>query len=226
MALFSLPATVAVLGATTPTIIVSAIVGALALSPFTTALGERLAKLLEQAPDTKDAPTAKAGRILIVGADDAGVAAARCLHEAGADYLLVESDADAFASARAENLSVSYGDPTDTRLLDGAGAKEAKAIFVSPHGASAADLADIVNRRYGDIPVYAASKSAEGAATLKEMGVTPVSYGETQSLAEAVLGFAQTVGAVTGPLYDLRRALLSDEGAAKNTPGDFLPHAS
>ncbi|MEM1102848.1 MAG: cation:proton antiporter, partial [Pseudomonadota bacterium] len=133
LALFSLAAAQAVIGAEAATIVIAAIVCTLVAAPALAGLGGRLAERIDPAP-TAPAPavpakqTARPGRVVIAGAGEPGIAAARCLHEAGADYLLLENDGKRFAAGRAEGLSISYGAPFDVKLLDQVGAGGAKAI--------------------------------------------------------------------------------------------------
>jgi len=223
LALFSLAATQAVIGQTAPTILIAAIVGTLILAPLTAALGARLAARNAAAPD---APPARPGRILVAGAGETGVAAARCLHEAGADYLLLENDAARFAAAKAEGLAISYGDPANTKLLDGVGARGARAIFLGSAPEDLSEAARLYRAHYPAAPLYAAAPTPAAAERLTDLGVTPLPSGEGETLNDALLGFVGAVGAAKGPLYDLRRALRTDAGEASPEGGDILPRAS
>ncbi|MCP2669863.1 cation:proton antiporter [Maricaulaceae bacterium EIL42A08] len=131
LVLLALPAVSGALGAQAAAVLVGATAASLALTPAWTALGMKLARKLAQAKVKVSEPTASpdGGRPILVFAMTASSRLALDgLRKFHIPYVAIDSDADRFMDAVSDGYDVTFGDPSDVRLMKAVGVTNARAL--------------------------------------------------------------------------------------------------
>lgn len=186
----------------------------MALTPFLSALGKRLARKLKPEPAVEPSLVlpdhlAAAPRVIIVGYGRVGQVVASLLAAHGIEYLAVDWDADVVASARATGAPVFYGNATNPLFLDHSGLATARALVVtmdSPAGAE--EVVAAARKTRADLPVIARARDPRHAARLYAKGASnavPETVEASLQLSEALLAdIGVPMGAVIASIHERR----------------------
>jgi hypothetical protein len=164
----ALPAVNGALGAEAAAILVGASAASLALTPLWTALGMKLARKLAEARVKVSEPTARPDGerpILVFAMNASGRMAVDGLKRFNVPYVAIESDADRFMEAVSDGYDVTFGDPSDVRLMKAVGVTKARALAL---GASryeiSKEITPYVHETFPDLSRFVAvSDEAEKA---------------------------------------------------------------
>ena len=154
------------------------------------------------------------GHVIICGAGHLGRLVAQALVLADMPYLLVESDYEAFQSARAVGLNVLLGDASRLATLKAAGVENANMVIISfNHPPSAARIARTLRHAYPHVAVIATSLTDQETRHLLSVpGLRVYSEKIAAGLAlaeQALLDRGLSAEAKDALIADLRRQLQS-----------------
>ncbi len=155
-----------------------ALVLSMAAAPVLIRHHERLARLLSAVasqpapPQDEESESAARARhlrdhVVICGAGSLGRTVSQALEASDIDHLLVESDYEAYATARAAQLPVLFGDASRINTLRAAGVDRARLVVITFHRPEQAlRIAHWLRHTHPDIPVLATALSEGEAARL------------------------------------------------------------
>ncbi len=153
---------------------VTAIAISLAVTPFVSNLGRKLAgRLRAGPPDSKlagdDAP------VLIVGMTSAGRAVADALTFNEVGYLALEADHDRFQLALADGYLVHRANPADPRSWDAIGFERRQVLVVATGDTEVSrELTPLAQQRMPGLARIIAVESAEAIEEMAALGLLPV----------------------------------------------------
>ncbi len=178
--------------------IVIAVVGlGLAATPVLSGLGHKLGLKLEvRAHDHLAVPTLDAprGHVIIGGFGRVGGMVAEALEREKVPFVAVDSNPRRVAIERASGRPVYFGDAGREEILERLGADGAIAFVLTLDSPTAAErMAEVIHRRWGNVPVLARAKDADHACRLAGHGVSGV-------IPETVEGSLQLVAQLLGTL--------------------------
>lgn len=168
---------------------VTAIAISLAVTPFVSNLGRKLAgRLRAGPPDSKlagdDAP------VLIVGMTPAGRAVADALTFNEVGYLALEADHDRFQLALADGYQVHRANPADPRSWDAIGFERRQVLVVATGDTEVSrELTPLAQQRMPGLARIIAVEGAEAIEEMAALGLLPVDMstsGGTERLTELV----------------------------------------
>jgi CPA2 family monovalent cation:H+ antiporter-2 len=108
--------------------------------------------------------------VIVCGAGELGLALSQTLRLAGVSHLLLESDTEQAATARATGAPVVYGDASRPDTLNAAGLSQARLVVVTfPHPQSASRIAWAVRQHHPALPVVVVCWREREALALKEL---------------------------------------------------------
>ncbi|XBQ16419.1 MAG: cation:proton antiporter [Oceanicaulis sp.] len=195
LVLLALPNVSAALGAETAGALVAASAASLALTPLWTGLGLKLARRL--AARNRPAPSAPSGDdrpILVFAMTPSGRMAVDGLAKFGVPYVAIDSDADRFMAASSDGYDVSFGDPSDVRLMDAVGATRARALALAKSRYEISrEVTDYVRETYPDLARFVLVDTQAEADRHRALGMTAVlnrSRPEGLDFAAALLRYA------------------------------------
>lgn len=198
LVLLALPAVSGALGAEVAAILVGASALSLALTPIWTALGMKLAKKLAQARVKVSEPLARPDGerpILVFAMTPSGRMAVDGLKRFNVPYVAIESDADRFMEAVSDGYDVTFGDPSDVRLMKAVGVINARALAL---GASryeiSKEITPYVNETYPDMSRFVVVQDDAEKARHEDLNMTAIinrAAPEGLDFAVALLRFAQ-----------------------------------
>ncbi len=131
LVLLAMPAVSSALGEQVAAALVGASAASLALTPIWTALGMKLAKKLAQSKVKITEPSASPDGerpILVFAMTPSGRLALDGMKHFSIPYVAIESDADRFMEAVSDGYDVTFGDPSDVRLMKAVGVTKARAL--------------------------------------------------------------------------------------------------
>ncbi len=161
-------------------VVFTGIAASLVLTPTLAALGNSLARWLEQRSASakrigETTAKAVAAPIVIFGMDDIGRSVADALEAHGVGYDALEGDYDRFLAASADGYPVAFGDLGDVRLMATLGYAEREAIVITiAHYEVAAALTPTMHERYPDLPCFVAVDSEADKVRYKQLGLRPI----------------------------------------------------
>ncbi|MEO0548950.1 MAG: cation:proton antiporter [Pseudomonadota bacterium] len=128
-------ATTDIVSAFAETIIVAGVALSLAAAPLWAGLGMRLSRFIaarrkENTPEDASASNGRATPVVIFGMTDAGRLAADALKDNHIAFVAFDADPDRFMSAIADGYQVLFGDASNLKLVQAAGAANARAIVI------------------------------------------------------------------------------------------------
>ncbi|AOL93319.1 cation:proton antiporter domain-containing protein [Porphyrobacter sp. LM 6] len=174
LVLLALPAVAGLVEARLVSALITAIAISLAVTPFVSNIGRKLAgRLRAGPPDAKlagdDAP------VLIIGMTPAGRAVADALAFNGIGYLALEPDHDRFQIALADGYHVHRANPADPRSWDAIG-MERRAVLVVATGQIEAsrELTPLARERLPQIARVIAVPGADAIEEFSALGMLPV----------------------------------------------------
>ncbi|MDY7097313.1 MAG: cation:proton antiporter [Pseudomonadota bacterium] len=189
LVLFALPAIAGLVEPRLLSIIVTAIAISLAVTPFVSNIGRKLAgKLRAGPPDQKlegdDAP------VVIIGMGDTGRAVADALSYNEIGYMALEANVTSFETALADGYMVHHANPADPRSWDAMGMEKRDVIVIATGNVDISrELTPLAVERLPEVERVIAVPSAEFIHEFDELGMVPVdmsSSGGTERIIEAV----------------------------------------
>lgn len=174
LVLLALPAVAGLVEARLVSTLVTAIAISLAVTPFISNVGRKLAGRLRQGPpDTKlagdDAP------VLIIGMTPAGRAVADALDYNDIGYLALEPDHDRFQIALADGYHVHNANPADPRSWDAIGMARREVLVIATGQVQASrELTPLAQARLPDITRMIAVPGADALEEFSALGMVPV----------------------------------------------------
>ncbi|TAD73165.1 MAG: potassium transporter KefB [Sphingomonadales bacterium] len=174
LVLLALPAVAGLAEPRLVSAMVTAIAISLAVTPFVSNIGRKLAGRLRQGPpDTKlagdDAP------VLIIGMSSAGRAVADALAFNDIAYLAVDADHDRFQMALADGYHVHSANPADPRSWDAIGIDRRKVLVVATGLTDVSrELTPLVEQRMPGVARIIAVPGPEEASDMAALGMVPV----------------------------------------------------
>ncbi|MDJ0920150.1 MAG: cation:proton antiporter [Henriciella sp.] len=158
------------------TIIVAGVALSLAAAPVWAGLGMRLSRLI--AARRKDAPVdapssgATATPVVIFGMTDAGRLAADALTDNDIPFVAFDADPDRFMSAIADGYQVLFGDASNLKLVEAAGAAQARAIVIgAPRYEVSKAITPAVERNFPGTPRFVSVTNDEDEARFSALGM-------------------------------------------------------
>jgi len=231
--LFALAGGFGLLEAREATILGAVIALSMALTPGLAWLGNRLNKRLEaqfaerqedmraESADLKD-------HVIIAGFGRVGQSVVKTLTAAGIPYAAVEFEPTRVAEARAQGLSVHYGDASRVDVLEALGADRARAAVIILDNATAAErVVNLLHQRFPKLTIYVRARDNAHKRRLSRAGASGIvheTYELSLHLGESVLrGFGTPDDRIREIIRDHRAddyALLSDVILPVMTPKD------
>ncbi len=198
LVLLAMPAVSGALGPQAAVVLVGASAASLALTPVWTALGMKLARKLAQAQVKVSEPDANPDGdrpILVFAMNASGRLAVDGLRRFGVPYVAIESDADRFMQAVSDGYDVTFGDPSDVRLMKAVGVTRARALAL---GASryeiSKDVTPYVKETYPDLSRFVVVEDEADKARHEDLNMTAIinmARPEGLDFAVALLRFSQ-----------------------------------
>ncbi len=198
LVLLALPAVNGALGPQAAAVLVGASAASLALTPVWTALGMKLARKLAQARVKVSEPTASpdgARPILVFAMNASGRMAVDGLRRFNVPYVAIESDADRFMEAVSDGYDVTFGDPSDVRLMKAVGVTKARALAL---GASRYEISKevtaYVHETFPDLSRFVVVEDEADRARHEDLnmaGIINTAIPEGLDFAIALLRFAR-----------------------------------
>jgi CPA2 family monovalent cation:H+ antiporter-2 len=198
LVLLALPAVSGALGAEVAAVLVAASALSLALTPMWTALGMKLAKKLAEARVNVSEPLSRPDGerpILVFAMTPSGRMAVDGLRRFNVPYVAIESDADRFMQAVSDGYDVTFGDPSDVRLMKAVGVINARALAL---GASryeiSKEITPYVNETFPDMSRFVVVKDEAEKARHEDLNMAAIinrAVPEGLDFAVALLRFAQ-----------------------------------
>jgi len=153
----------------------------IALSMAFTPFAVKLMTLLLQKPDsgkivTEDVYTKfveEEGHVILAGFGHVGARIGAILSAADVSYVAIDLDHERVKKAREQNYPVFFGDASNVKVLQAAGAEQAKMIVIALDNPDNFDrLVPLVRQYYPDIPIHARAKNRVHCANLARQGAT------------------------------------------------------
>lgn len=162
------------------------------LTPLVAGLGARWARRLALREMPQSPPVeSEGGHVVIAGFGRVGQTLADILSAQEIAHVGIEGDAGIVAKLRDEGRPVHFGDASDRRALEAAGAADAAAIIVTLNDAAGVDrIVAEARKAWPHIPVYARARDSAHARRLHKAGAalaSPDSIEAALQLGEALL---------------------------------------
>ncbi|MFT5486188.1 MAG: CPA2 family monovalent cation:H+ antiporter-2 [Paracoccaceae bacterium] len=205
------------------TILAAVIALSMALTPGLAWLGNRAhrrmeAKLAEKQEDMRSESADMKDHVIIAGFGRVGQSVVKTLSAAGIPYVAVEFEPTRVAEARAQGLSVYYGDASRVEVLEALGAERARAAVIILDNATAAErVVNLLHRRFPRLNIFVRARDNAHKRRLVSAGASGIvheTYELSLHLGEAVLrGYGTPDDQIRDIIRDHRAddyALLSD----------------
>lgn len=180
LVIFALPAVFGVVEPVEPRLIpvlVSAIAISLAVTPFVSNVGRKLAGKLRSGPSDRKLAGDNAP-VVIIGLGPAGRAVADALAYNDIAYLAIEPDRERFETAIADGYRVHHANAGDPRSWEPIGMGRRKVALVATGNLSISrELTPLVRERLSGISWVMALPGSEGLDEFAELGMRPVDVG-------------------------------------------------
>jgi CPA2 family monovalent cation:H+ antiporter-2 len=156
--------------------------------------------------------------VIIAGFGRVGQSVVKTLSAAGIPYVAVEFEPTRVAEARAQGLSVYYGDASRVEVLEALGADRARAAVIILDNATAAErVVNLLHRRFPNLNIYVRARDNAHKRRLTAAGASGIvqeTYELSLHLGETVLrGYGTPDEQIQEIIRDHRAddyALLSD----------------
>jgi CPA2 family monovalent cation:H+ antiporter-2 len=169
------------------TILAAAIALSMAVTPLLAFVGSRLHNYLEaQLADTSDDMRAESAdlkdHVIVAGFGRVGQSVVKTLAAANIPYVAVEFEPTRVAEARAQGLSVYFGDASRVEVLEALGADRARAAVIILDNAIAAERAvNLLHRRFPRLEIFVRARDNAHKRRLNEAGASGIVH-ETYEL--------------------------------------------
>lgn len=220
LVILALPAVTAGLG-DLAAVLVAASAISLALAPAWSGLGLTIARAIARWKAARRArdpetPSAEPDQrpVLVFGLTPAGRLAVDALDRFGVPHLAIDSDPDRFLRAMADGYHVSFGDPSDIRLMTTVGATNASVLALSePRFEISGELTAYVRQTYPDLARFVAVRTEADRARHAALGMHAVLIGGTPEGLEFAAALARHCGVEEAKIADWMRevAAIHDE---------------
>ncbi|MGP1275599.1 MAG: cation:proton antiporter domain-containing protein [Caulobacterales bacterium] len=198
LVILALPGISAALGPELAGILVATTALSLALTPAWASLGLKIARKIASATASRK-PVSQTqddeGPVLIFAMNATGRLAYDALSRFGHPVIAVESDPDRFLAAIADGYSVTFGDPSDTRLLRAIDVTKACALVLSaPRYEISAEITPYVREHLPHLARFVAVSSEADKARHEALGMRAVlgrSQPEGLDMAMTLLRYAE-----------------------------------
>lgn len=195
--LIALPSMTTALGETFSAILITAVVGSMALTPIVVLLGQKITKRLldkkleadtqqENVLHTEDMP------VVIFGMGAVGRKIVDALIAHKLPYFAIEMDYDRFVSANRDGYNVAFGDAGDLRLMETIEMSKAKCVVITIVRYDVSrDLTPVINQRYPDLTRFISVDSENEKNKFESLGMKAViehSHPKGIDIAAQVLG--------------------------------------
>ena len=149
-------------------------------TPLLARLADRLAPDAGSSePPGTSSPTEPDDHVLVAGYGRVGQAVGTMLEQAGVSCLAFDLDPDRIAAGRAVGRRVIYGDASEPRLLEQAGAGRAAALVVALDQPNATErVVSAARSLYPALPIIARAHDLAGRDVLERLGVHEVILGD------------------------------------------------
>lgn len=161
-------------------VVITGVAASLALTPTLAALGNRVARVIEQrsrtsVPMSETTPNATTAPIIVFGMNNIGRSMADALEAHSVPYDAIEGDYDRFLAASADGYNMAFGDLGDLRLMETLSYAERQAIVVTIASYETAQaLTPTMHERYPNLPCFIAAETAEDKARFEALGLRAV----------------------------------------------------
>ncbi|AZU03557.1 glutathione-regulated potassium-efflux system protein KefB [Glycocaulis alkaliphilus] len=197
LVILALPGIAAALGAELTGILVAASALSLALTPAWASLGLKIARRIADATASRkpvSAPEELNCPVLIFAMTPSGRMAYNALTRFDIPVIAIESDPDRFLSAIADGYAVTFGDPSDTRLLRAIDVTEARALVLSaPRYEISAEITPYIRENFPELQRFVAVKDEPDRRRHEALGMHAIinrSQPEGLDFALALLRYA------------------------------------
>ena len=113
------------------------------------------------------------GHVILAGFGRVGARIGAILNAANVSYVAIDMSKERVKAARAQGFSVFYGDASNVKVLQAAGAAKAKMVVVAMDNPSHFDrLVPLIKQYYPDLPVHARAKDRRHCADLITQGAS------------------------------------------------------
>lgn len=198
LVILALPGIAAALGAELTGILVAASALSLALTPAWASLGLRIARRIADATASRkpvSAPEEMNCPVLIFAMTPSGRMAYSALTRFDIPVIAIESDPDRFLSAIADGFAVTFGDPSDTRLLRAIDVTEARALAIcAPRYEISAEITPYIRENFPELERFVAVTDEADRRRHKALGMHAIlnrSQPEGLDFALALLRYAE-----------------------------------
>lgn len=198
LVILALPGITAALGAELAGILVAASAISLALTPLWASLGLKLARHIANITASRkpvSAPEEMNCPVLIYAMTPSGRMAYDALTRFGIPVIAVENDPDRFLAAIADGYTVTFGDPSDTRLLRAIDVTEARALAVAkPRYEISAEITPYVREHFPELERFVAVTDEADQRRHQALGIHAIlnrSQPEGLDFALALLRYAE-----------------------------------
>jgi len=177
LVILALPGVAAALGPQATAVLVAASAISLAATPAWIALGMKLARRVaaQAKRDAPAAPSAGERPILLFAMNDVGRLALDALTRFQVPVVAIESDPDRFLAAMSDGYPVTFGDPSDYRLMKAVGVTNARALALAKSRYEiSADVTEYVRKTYPDLARFVAVDDEEALERHAELGMHAV----------------------------------------------------
>jgi CPA2 family monovalent cation:H+ antiporter-2 len=161
-------------------VIFTGIAASLVLTPTLAALGNGLARWLEQrsvsAKRTGETlARANTAPVVVFGMDEIGRSVSDALEAHGVAYDALDVDYDRFLAASADGYPVAFGDLSDVRLMETLAYASREAIVITvAHFQMVETMTPTMHERYPNLPCFIATDTQEEKARYEKLGLRPV----------------------------------------------------
>lgn len=198
LVILALPGITAALGPELAGILVAASAISLALTPAWASLGLKLARHIANLTASRrpvSAPEAMNCPVLIYAMTPSGRMAYDALTRFGIPVIAVENDPDRFLAAITDGYAVTFGDPSDTRLLKAIDVTEARALAVSrPRYEISAEITPYIRENFPELERFVAVSDEHDQRRHQALGIHAIlnrSQPEGLDFALALLRYAE-----------------------------------
>lgn len=198
LVILALPGITAALGAELAGILVAASAISLALTPAWASLGLYLARRIASLTASRkpvSAPEEQNCPVLIFAMTPSGRLAYDALTRFGIPVIAVESDPDRFLAAIADGYAVTFGDPSDTRLLRAIDVTDARALAISaPRYEISAEITPYIRENFPELERFVAVTDEADQRRHQALGIHAIlnrSQPEGLDFALALLRYAE-----------------------------------
>ncbi len=158
-------------------ILLAVIALSMIVTPLMFMLGKFIAcKILKQTNEDENIENLeleKDAKVLIAGFGRVGQTVAKVLSDAGISYIALDLDQGRVSKCRKMGMAVYYGDAQQLKVLQAAGAEQAKIMVITLDNMKAAvNVVSALRKNYPDKPIYVRSRDRKCSKVLEKAGAS------------------------------------------------------